>query len=93
MNRYFEERDKEDNTHGNDKLEDGDVLAMLYCHYQLDGEEAAVEFIRRWRPDELIYRVMREFAERLIDASEFAVLERMALYGKDCPGLSYCDKP
>ncbi|MFC1749266.1 hypothetical protein ACFL2V_10715 [Pseudomonadota bacterium] len=87
LNRYFEERDKDDDVHGNDKLEDSDVLAMLFCYYQLDGEEAAVKFIRHWHPDELIYRVMREFAERLIDASEFAVLERMALYGKDCPGL------
>ena len=87
LHRYFEERDKEDDVHGIDNLEDNDVLAMLFCYYQLDGEEAAVEFIRRWRPDELIYRVMREFAERLIDASEFAVLERMALYGKSYPSL------
>ncbi|MEZ5573736.1 MAG: hypothetical protein R3E64_17220 [Halioglobus sp.] len=87
LTRYFEERDKGGDAHSNDKLEDCDVLAMLFCHYQLDGEEAAVEFIQRWRPDELIYRVMREFSERLIDASEFVALERMALYGKDCPGL------
>ncbi len=89
LNRYFEERDKEkgDDAHRNGKLEDSDVLAMLFCYYQLDGEEAAVKFIRRWRPDELIYRVMREFAEQLIDASEFAVVERMALHGKDCPSL------
>ncbi len=87
LNRYFEERDKDEDSHENNKLEDSDVLAMLFCHYQLDSEEAAVEFIRRWRPDELIYRVMREFAERLIDASEFAVLERIALYGKDCPSV------
>lgn len=87
LRRYFEEKDKGGDDHGNDKLEDGDVLAMLFCHYQLDGEEAAVEFIQRWRPDELIYRVMRKFAQRLIDASEFRVLERMAVYGRDCPSL------
>jgi len=87
LRRFFEERDKGEETHRNDKLQDSDVLAMLFCYYQLDGEEAAVKFIRRWRPDELIYRVMREFAERLVDASKFEVLDRMAMYGKDCPGL------
>src|SRR5690606_24063554 len=58
LTRYFEEREKKKDTHGDDKLDDSDVLAMFYCHYQLDGEEAAVDFIRRWRPAELIYRVM-----------------------------------
>jgi len=87
LKRYFEERDKKDDVHSNDKLEDSDVLAMLFCYYQLDGEEAAVEFIRRWRSEELIYRVMREFSERLIDVSKFEALGRMALYGKACPGL------
>lgn len=87
MRRYFEERGKEDEAHDIDKLEDNDVLAMLFCYYKLDGEEAAVAFIRRWHPDSLIYKVMREFAEGLVDASEFAALGRMALYGKDCPGL------
>lgn len=86
LQRYFEERDKSGNR-GNDQLDDKDILAMLFCYYQLDGEEAAVDFILRWRPEELIYRVMREFAERVIDASEYSVLERMALYGKDCASL------
>ena len=87
LHRYFEERDKADNPHGDDKLEDSDILAMLFCYYQLDGEQAAIEFIRRWNHEETIYRVMREFAERLIDKSAFKVLERMALYGKDCPAI------
>lgn len=85
--RYFEERKKEKDTYHNDKLADRDILAMLLCYHQLDGEKAAVDFIRRWRSAELIYRVMREFAERLIDSSKFAELEKMALYGKDCPSL------
>jgi len=86
LQRYFELRDK-GSSHDNDQLEDKDILAMLFCYYQLDGEEAAVDFILRWRPEELIYRIMREFAERIIDASEYSVLERMALYGKDCASL------
>jgi|GEM_PF-387977 len=87
LHRYFEERDKADDSHHDDKLEDSDILAMLFCYYQLDGEQAAVEFIRRWNHEETIYRVMREFAERLIDKSAFKALESMALYGKDCPGI------
>ena len=88
LHRYFEERNKEEtNNHFEDRLEDDDVLVMLFSHYQLDGEKAAIEFIKRWKPHELIYRVMREFSKRLVDASEFDVLERMSLYGKDCPGL------
>ena len=87
LNRHFEERNNEEETLSHDKLEDSDVLTMLFCHYQLDGEKAAVEFIRRWSPEALIYRVMRGFSEKLIDASEFEVLERMALLGKDSPGL------
>jgi hypothetical protein len=87
LNRYFEERDKEENPNNSDKLEDSDVLAMLFYHYQLNGIESAVDFLESWRPDELIYRVMREFSERLIDASEYAVLKKIAEYGKNCPSL------
>lgn len=87
LRRYFQERDKEESANRADKIEDSDVLAMLICYYQLDGEEAAAEFIKSWRPEELIYRVMREFARRLIDASEFEVLDRIALFGMNCPGL------
>tara|TARA_R110001606_G_scaffold315688_1_gene462478 strand:+ start:1852 stop:8193 length:6342 start_codon:yes stop_codon:yes gene_type:complete len=86
LQRYFEERKKE-NAYRRDNLKDKDVVAMLICYYQLDGEKAAVNFILRWRPEEFIYRVMREFSERFVDKAEYKVLERMALYGKDSPGL------
>jgi len=86
--RFFEERDKkEDDFHNSDKLDDDDVLAMFFCYHHLDGEEAAIDFILSWRPDELIYRVACEFAIRAVDEAAYEVLERMALYGKDCPSL------
>jgi len=87
LKRYMEERDKDDDTHSNDKLEDSDVLTMLFSYYNLDGEKTAIKFLLSWRPDELIYRVMRAFSEKLIDVSEFAALERMALHGKNNPSI------
>jgi hypothetical protein len=87
IRRYFEERDKKGPSNNEDKLEDRDVVAMFVCRYQLDGEVDAVKFIQSWQPEELIYRVMREFSRKIIDASKFEVLDRMALLGKECPAF------
>jgi len=88
LNRYFEERKNEDkSSHFNEKLEDNDVLAMFFCRYHLNGYEAAVDFMMGWQPDELIYRVIRMFAGRLVDEDAFEILDQMASYGKNCPSF------
>ena len=90
LRRYIQNRDKEndeDNPNSTDELNDSDVLAMFICHYQLDGANIAVNFIQRWSPDELIFRVMREFSRQMIDASEFDALDRITSCGKNCPVL------
>lgn len=87
--RYFEDRNKEEkkNPHNQDKLEDRDVLAIFSCIFYIDGENAAIEFIQKWSPDELIYRVTCMFAMQLVDSASFDILERMALLGKNCPSI------
>ncbi|MFC3679101.1 hypothetical protein [Bacterioplanoides pacificum] len=88
LTRYIEDRDSRDErSHYRDSIKDIDILVMFYSCFYLDGYKAAIDFILRCKPPELIFRIVSDFSSRMVDKAEYEVLELMAHYGKNCPPL------
>jgi hypothetical protein len=61
-----------------DPLTDGDVLELIWTHYNLDGPTVAAQQLLRWRPPRLVFDVARKLARRVVDAGRLADLDLMA---------------
>jgi len=86
---YFEARDKldEHEHHHQDGFTDQDIVEMANAHLNLFGVEDAVQFILRWNPPEVIFRVGSLFAKRLVDRADFSILESILELARDCPNF------
>jgi hypothetical protein len=75
---YFEERKKNKNNFHEDRLHEDDIVELACAHFNLFRADAWVDFIRGWRPPEVVFRIARLFIRRLIDAGNFAAIEEIS---------------
>jgi hypothetical protein len=89
LNVYFQERDKykEKPEHWayREALKDDDLAEFAWTHLNLHGPKAALEFIMHWKPPQVVFRIAQTFFHRLIDASRFDEINRIAALGADNP--------
>jgi hypothetical protein len=78
---YFEERKKEQRHFHDNKLNDDDIVELVFTHFNLFGSKAVVQFILSWKPPEVIFRITGLFIKRLIDAGNFPVIDEIAEIG------------
>ena len=78
---YFEERDKQERQSFNEKLENEDIAEMAFAQFNLNGYEAATNFILGWKPSAVIYNVARIFSKKMIDLDRINDLNLMAKNG------------
>lgn len=81
LNAYFEEREKRQDNHHNERLKDEDIAEMAFTNLNLFGTKALVKFINSWRPPELAFRITKLLVSRLIDAGKFATIDELAQLG------------
>lgn len=78
---YLEERKKKEGNSFNEKIENEDIAELAFAHYNLNGPEAAIDFILGWNPASVIYNVTRIFSEKMIDLNKIEDLHLMAKIG------------
>nr|MDA3813756.1 NACHT domain-containing protein [Candidatus Cloacimonadota bacterium] len=79
---YFKERRKSKEKQNNKSIEDNDILEMSFTCYKLFGVENAVNFILRWRPALVIYRITLKLCRKLIDIGKTSAVYEMASFCK-----------
>ena len=84
---YFEEREKDKNEHRDKKLMDEEIVELASTHFNLYGSEESVNFILRWRPPEVVYRISLAFIRRLVDVGKFKEIQEIAIAGATNPYL------
>ncbi|MGB8218119.1 MAG: hypothetical protein WCE94_12535 [Candidatus Methanoperedens sp.] len=72
---YFEEREKIKDKFYQDLLKDEDIVELTFAHFNLFGASKSVDFILRWQPPNVVYRVARQFIRRLIDAGNLDAID------------------
>ena len=89
LRRHFEirEKQKEEDRFYQNPIDDLDIVEMASTVERLQGEQKLVDFILSWSPPQVIYRVTKKLAERLIDHGDFEKLEGIAILGKESPSL------
>lgn len=78
---YFKERDKAEDRHWQEKLEDADSVELTFAQYNLFGATEAVNSLLRWRPPQMVYRLAPRFISKLIDAGHFDAVDEIARLG------------
>lgn len=78
---YFEERKENKGRHWQENLKDEDLTELLFAYYNLFGVVKAVEFLLKWNPQEVVYRLARPFVRKLVDAGEFDAIDQFARIG------------
>ncbi len=81
---FFEDRNKKEENSFHDKLENEDIAEIAFAQYNLNGREAAVNFIIGWEPSVVIYSVASIFSRKMIDLNRIEDLNMMAKIGSDC---------
>ena len=76
---YFEEREKCKERFYQHRLKDDDIVELTFAHFNLFGISRTVDFILRWRPTEVVYRIARKFIRRLVDAGNFDAVNEISL--------------
>lgn len=82
---YFEERDKEDQNHQQEKLTEQDVLELVFTELNLSGPNEAVAYLIRWSPPEVIYSATKGLVQRLVDWGSFDLIESITTHARDNP--------
>jgi hypothetical protein len=84
---YFKERTKIKDQHNfhDEPLTDAHILELAWAHYNLSGAQGLVHHLAAWKPGEVVFRVMRIFSRRLIDAGRFAEIDALARAGAKTP--------
>jgi hypothetical protein len=80
---YFEERDKTKDKHQQEKLQDADLVELTFAYYNLQGTAEAVNFLLRWQPPEVVYRLASQFIRKLIDAGDFDAIDEISQLGSN----------
>ncbi len=78
VNLYFEEQRKSKDNTGIDYFQDDDILELAFIHYNLFGAKGFVDYICKWQPPQVIFRVTRLFIKRLIDAGNFDTINEIS---------------
>lgn len=76
---YFEERKKSKEKFYQDRLKDDDIVELAFAHFNLFGVSKTVDYILRWRPPEIVYRIAQKFIRRLIGAGNFDAVNEISL--------------
>ncbi|RZJ36562.1 MAG: ATP-binding protein [Flavobacterium sp.] len=73
---YFDRPKKKDKfrRHDGPVLEDEDVLELAIAHLNLNGVAGCAEFLKRLKPSEVLYKVIKVLAARLVDKGNIKVL-------------------
>jgi hypothetical protein len=79
---YFDDvrKDSERINHEN-RLSDNEIMELAFAYFHIYGIKAFVDFISRWTPPEVIFRISRLFIKRLVDAGEFKAIEEISQVG------------
>lgn len=80
---YFEDRNKKDEKSFSEKLENEDIAEIAFAQYNLNGHEAATNFILGWKPSVVIYSAASIFSRKMIDLNRIEDLNLMAKIGSD----------
>ena len=79
---FFEERSKRhEHEQYHEILQDADLAEMAWAHFNLGGVDALVEFLLGWKPPQVTFRLGRLIVRRLVDASRFDEIDKLALCG------------
>lgn len=78
---YFEERERSEENHFQERLQDADLLELAFAHYKLFGIVETVDFLCSWRPPDVVYRISSLFIKRLIDAGDFGSINEISHIG------------
>lgn len=80
---YFEDRKKKEDNSFMEKLENEDIAEIAFAQYNLNGHEAATNFIVGWKPSAVIYNIASIFSRKMIDLNGIEDLNKMAKIGRD----------
>lgn len=68
----FEQAGKEDDTDGRRyKVAEQDILEMAYASLNIHGVDACLEFLSGFQPNEAVFRIVQDLANRLVDMGRF----------------------
>jgi hypothetical protein len=84
LNLYLREKEKKSNENGTPNenlLKDEHLVEFAATYLNLRGPEMTINFITRWRPREVIFRVTRLLVRRLIDRCDFETVADLARLG------------
>jgi len=74
---YFDERKKSKGNFHKDKLEDDDIVELIFAYYNLHGASKAIEYLLSWTPKNVAFRIGQKFIRRIIDAGKFDVIDEI----------------
>lgn len=74
---YFEERKKDKEYRHQDELSDEDIAELVFAHFNLFGAKAAVKYILRWSPAEIVLKIGKMVIKRLVDAGNFEAVNEI----------------
>ena len=74
---YFEEQKKSKDKFSENHLQDEDIVEFEFSYLNLFGVSDFLNSILRWRPPEVVYRIMKLVVKRLIDAGNFDTIQEI----------------
>lgn len=64
-------------------IENDDIVELATSHLNINGIESCLSFLNKFKPKEWIFNVVKELVNRLIDAGEFEVVNKMLELSKN----------
>lgn len=78
---YCYESSKHKDKYNEDHFKTDDIVEIAFAYLHLYGIRNVVDFIFRWKPPEVVFRITRLFIKRLIDAGNFTAVDEISQLG------------